>query len=59
MAQTFSGFPKALQIILHWKENKLPNVRIPYVTEIELHWAFTTILTHYSLESAAVSDSTS
>lgn len=37
IAQTFSGFPKTLQIILLQKKNKFPNVRISYETEIQLN----------------------
>lgn len=58
MSQTFSGFPKALRIILLQKGNKFPNVRISYEAEIQLNRAFTAILMHHSLENEVVSGHT-
>lgn len=55
MAQTFSWFPKALQIILVQNENKFPNVRISYKTEVQLNRDIANILTHNNLENAVVS----
>lgn len=59
MAQTFSEFPTALQIILLQKENEFLNVRISYETEIQLNWGLTATLTHNNLESTAESGGTS